>query len=165
MRTKDLFKSSKISWRDSDIDAWFDDEQEATEGERFVTIMPRAMTFKEIWGDSSPAFSLADVDSIIESNDPRLSRGTCNLFLVQGAGVLRTVRVYWHGDGWGVLAGSVGDPNRGGVGDQVFSRDSLPFAKSEPFVPQASLGHSVTLSLDDAIRICKENGLTVTKTY
>ncbi|MEK7660400.1 MAG: hypothetical protein AAB343_04325 [Patescibacteria group bacterium] len=53
-----------------------------------------------------------------------LTNGYANIFYVKDRkGVLRTVYVYWHDDGWNVNAYSVEDPDRWGDGDRVFSRN------------------------------------------
>jgi len=39
--------------------------------------------------------------------------------------VFWAVICYWSGDGWGVIASSVGNPGEWGGGDQVFSRNSF----------------------------------------
>src|SRR3989344_2010685 len=60
-----------------------------------------------------------------------LNNGWANIFYIRDQNVLRTVYVYWSGDGWDVSAFPVGGPARWGVGRHVFSRNSdlLP---SEP---------------------------------
>ncbi len=60
------------------------------------------------------------------------------LFEVKGQWcVLRAVHVYWHDDGWGVGARSVGVSSGWFDGRQVFSRNSSVLKSSEP-VPAAS---------------------------
>lgn len=54
-----------------------------------------------------------------------LNNGSANIFYVRDrSGALRTVRVFWDGDGWNVFAIPVGDPYGWRGGSHVFSRIS-----------------------------------------
>ncbi len=64
-----------------------------------------------------------------------LTNGWANIFYVRdSAGVLRTVRVFWGGVGWGVDAYSVGGPYVWNDGHRVFSRNS-DLKSLEPSAP------------------------------
>lgn len=55
-----------------------------------------------------------------------LNNGSANIFYIKDQkGVLRTVRVYWLGDGWDVDAGDVSYPYVWLLGYRVFSRKPL----------------------------------------
>jgi hypothetical protein len=92
--------------------------------------------------------------------DTTANKGDWMIFYCKDiSGVLRAVNVCWYDSGWGVRASSVEGPGEWGGGGQVFSRN--------PFDTQHSmtLSSSDTQTLDEAIRVCKEAGLTVTKIY
>ena len=55
-----------------------------------------------------------------------LTNGRANIFYIRDQnGVLRVVRVHWHGGGWDIYADSVESPGKWFDGYQVFSRNLI----------------------------------------
>ena len=73
--------------------------------------------------------------------------GDIDGLVYDSSGVLRTVNVYWNGDGWNVNANPIGNPNRWNDGNHVFSRNSTSFSlgirsgsfRHKTFLPTAEL--------------------------
>ncbi len=83
----------------------------------------------DLSGEEAAESSLADIWALMEAQPTGkegqlLTNGWANIFYVRDKdNVLRAVRVYWYGDGWGVSAYALDDGcwNDGG---QAFSRNS-----------------------------------------
>lgn len=94
----------------------------------------------ELGGEAKAETTLMEMFSLMEKQKHGedgclLNNGYANIFYVRDqTGVLRAVRVYWHGGGWDVGACSVKDPGGWRVGGQVFSRNSV-LESSEPSAP------------------------------
>lgn len=94
----------------------------------------------ELGGAGKSETTLSEMFSLMEKQGKGedgvlLNNGYANIFYIKDdAGVLRTVFVYWVGDGWYVRADSVESPGRWSGGRQVFSRNSV-LESSETSVP------------------------------
>ena len=95
---------------------------------------------EELGGEAKAETTLSEMFSLMEKqkhgeDGVLLNNCWVNLFYIKDvAGVLRTVCVYWDGDGWRVSADSVGFPYSWRGGYQVFSRNSV-LESSEPSAP------------------------------
>lgn len=152
-------KLKDISYTSSNFKTWFG-KMEFPEVSDMIPLiskkLPRYMNDNEIFSELKPQeVTLSEVYFTLQS----LDKSIWSLFYMKDTeGVLRTVDVYWGGKGWVVLAFSVLDPHEWLAGGQVFSRN---FSETE----KVSLSSSDTLTLESAIKICKEAGLVVTKIY
>lgn len=124
----------KISWLGDDFKAWFLNkiEEPAAEATLRSAKLPRSSVDEPILTelDDTAETTLGEMFSLLE-RQPNGERGTllnddrANIFYVLDvAGALRVVGLYWRGDGWGVHAHSVGSPFPWFDGSQVFSRNS-----------------------------------------
>ena len=100
--------------------------------------------------------SLGDLAYILKDFD---KSEWCLFYIKDKAGTLRAVSAYWVADGgfWGVDANPVVGPGVWIAGVRVFSRKFLSNSDNQTLSP------SDTLSLEKAIKVCKENGLVVYK--
>lgn len=94
----------------------------------------------ELGGAEKSETTLSEMFSLMEKQGKGedgvlLNNGYANIFYIKdGAGVLRTVHVYWGDDGWFVVAFFVESLGKWGVDNQVFSRNSV-LESSEPSAP------------------------------
>jgi hypothetical protein len=95
----------------------------------------------ELGGEAKAETTLSEMFSLMEKqkngeDGVLLNNGYANIFYIRdGALVLRTVVVSWHGEGWSVCADSFEGAYGWGDGDQVFSRNSSVLESSVPSVP------------------------------
>lgn len=142
---------NNITYINLNFKEWFGD-MTFTKSKKFTPLISkklhRNMNDKEILGELKPEkVSLADVSDTIQT----LDRAVWALFYVKDVnGVLRTVRVFWRGDGWHVFANSVGDIRAWYAGYRVFSRNFLDAVKDSTLTP----------CLPDTLEI---NGITYVK--
>ena len=155
-------KLKNVSFTGSNFDSWFGDMEFKEADKKYQPLtskkLPRYMTGQEILDELKPEeVSLSDVWETIQT----MSHDTWALFFVRdNTSVLRLVCVVWGGGGWDVSAGETSNAYGWRGDDQVFSRK---FGNLDTL--NQTLSHSETLTLESAIKICKENGLTVTKIY
>lgn len=154
-------KLKNISYTGNNFDKWFGDI-DFPEIDSMIPLeskkLPRSMNDQEILAELKPEpVLLSEVYKTLDAMD----KSTLALFYVKDvSGVLRAVDVGWDVDGWLVDADGVARPDAWSDGNQVFSRNwNLDTLKS------VTLSSSDTLSLESAIKTCKENGLIVTKVY
>lgn len=136
----------KISYLGDNFNAWFLNGDGKTEDPiseqilRYHKLRQSSVDgpiITELGGEAKAETTLLEMFSLMEKqkhgeDGVLLNNGWANIFYIKdSAGVLRSVRVRWRGDGWGVLADSVEDPRGWLVGDQVFSRNSV-LESSEP---------------------------------
>jgi len=82
-------------------------------------------------GETKVETTLTEMFSLMEKqkngeSGVLLTNGYANIFYIEDVGgILRAVYVSWSGDGWYVIADSVGTPYRWIGGGQVFSRNPL----------------------------------------
>lgn len=139
----------KISYLGDNFTAWFLSGDSKTEDpimeqtlryHKLRQFSVDAPIITELGGEAKAETALSEMFSLMEKqkhgeNGVLLNNGWANIFYIKdGAGVLRAVCVYWRGGGWGVGAGSVGDPGRWPGGYRVFSRNSV-LESSEPLDP------------------------------
>lgn len=117
--------------------------------------LERVMSDQEIQDEFNPSeVSLEEIAKTLKE----LDTSTWSIFYAKDKdGVLRTVSVYWCGDGWLAFASAL-DDYRWFVGGQVFSRNS--FAPTTPSVP-LSPKHldSLESRLEKVERILKHHNL------
>lgn len=123
MKTSKKF-STITSYQNHYFTEWFGDMEfnDASKSSTLFSIkLPRIMSDQEIMAELKPTeLTLGEVYYALETAD----RSGWTLFYVKDKdGVLRAVRVFWRGDGWGVRARSVEDPDGWYDGFQVFSRN------------------------------------------
>jgi hypothetical protein len=144
---------NNISYVGDNFEEWFGDmECEESKCEYTKTELTLSMNDPLVLKKIKPnKFTLGEILYLL----PKLDKDEWNIFYCEDkSGVLRAVVVSWDADGWDVYAYSVESPFVWKAGDLVFSRNS-----SEPLNHQTS----DTLTLEKAIALCKENGLTVSK--
>lgn len=94
----------------------------------------------ELGGEAKAETTLSEMFSLMErqkngEDGVLLNNDYATIFYIRDHdGVLRAVRVFWHGDGWSVSAYSVEDPCRWVGGYHVFSRNFV-FESSETSSP------------------------------
>lgn len=153
MKAKEIFKvgENNIGYVESSFLQEFGDE-EITEGSvlRFDKL-PRYMTDSEIIKEFNiQECTLGDVLATLKAAPEELKDGYWNIFYIKGHA--RVVLVRWYGSGWLVdVWGRDGNGWRAGI--RVFS----PATETRVL----GTGSSDTLTLENAIKICKENGLKV----
>jgi len=152
MKTIQKFKE-KFSYQSPRFQNWFGD-MEFTEDKKeiFSTVLEEDMNDEEILKELKPTpVSLGQVFNA------SLNKSEWNIFYCNDiSGVLRTVFVNWSAYGWYVDADPVEDPEAWDTGDRVFSA-SPPETQTDPL--------TLSPSLQEAIKICQDNGLTVSKVY
>ncbi|MGV8131601.1 MAG: hypothetical protein ACP5N7_05885 [Candidatus Pacearchaeota archaeon] len=89
-------------------------------------ILPKPMSYKEIFEEYSPnEISLDELAYLLKNDEELLKNGYPNIFYIKdNSDVLRAVHVRWSDGGWLVDALSVGDSLRWYDGNQMFSRNS-----------------------------------------
>lgn len=151
MKIKD--NNNICSHQSKNFQNWFSDvEFEEKETKLYSKVLKESMSDERIFKELNPKeVSLGDMFSYLKTKADKKER---MIFYVKDIdGVLRSVGVNWENDGWVVDAYFVEYPYEWSAVRRVFS--ASPFEISLPY----------TLSLEKAIEICKENGLTVAKTY
>lgn len=153
MKAKETFKvgENKIGYVASSFLEEFGDE-EVREGSMLkFDKLSRYMTDSEIIKEFGvQECTLGDVLATLKDASEELKDGYANIFYIKGHA--RVVNVYWFRSGWGV-----DDWGRGGrrwhAGRRVFS--------SATETHQLGTGSFDPLTLENAIKICKEAGLKV----
>lgn len=130
----------KISYLGDNFKSWFlegDGKIEELIGEqtlRYAKLRKSSVDgpiISELGGETKAETALAEMFSLMkeQANGEAgilLNNGYANIFYVHDlSGVLRTVDVFWYGDGWYVFASAVENPFRWDDGSQVFSRKPL----------------------------------------
>lgn len=116
--------------------------------------LERSMTDEEIISEFKiQECTLADVLETLKNATSEMKNGYSNLFYIQGH-PSRVVGVLWGGGGW-----DVGGWDRG-VG--TWHEDERVFSPAtDTLTPSSS--PSASMTLDEAVKICKKNGLKVIK--
>jgi hypothetical protein len=153
MKTSQKFKE-KFTYQSLNFQEWFGGIEFKKDTKKiFSTVLKEDMNDEKILKELKPTpVSLGQIFNEVE----KLDKDEWNIFYCNDvSGVLRAVRVDWNDDGWIVIAYPVGLPGAWVAGLRVFS--------ASPFSPQNSPPDP--LSLEEAIKICQDNGLTVSKVY
>lgn len=157
-KVSDIFKvgENKIGWVDGGFTKEYGND-EFTEGLMLHSSkLSRSMKDSEIIKEFGiQECTLGDVLETLKNATEDMKDGYANVFYIKGHPSL-VVSVYWHSDGgeWRVGGWLRGVSSWSG-GYRVFS----PATVSSNLIPL----NSETLTLSQAIKICKENGLKVIK--
>ena len=160
-KVKDEFIKNKnnIGYVDSDFTKEFGNDEITSRSVLKAQTLQRDMTDSDILREFKiEECTLGDVLETLKSATPDMKDGYSNIFYIKGH-PSRVVDVDWcaFDGGWDVYAWRR-DYGSWNEGERVFSP-----ATSGP-ESSSALG-SETLALENAIKICKENGLKVTKEY
>lgn len=160
MKTKDCFKYKNISYRDDDLDTFLPEEQKDLELGS-VKSFPMGMTFLEACEKYAGtkdekellkyAFTLVHIESMLEQPEryELKTDGYSNLFLVENnEGGVSVVSARQLDVQWLVRVDRLGDDDEWLGGGHFFFRN-------------LTLENSDTLTLAQAIEICKKAGLLV----
>lgn len=154
-KIKDEFVVGKnsIGYVDSDFKREYEDVELPSIGAVLKSFkLQRSMNDSEIFNEFKiQECTLADVLETLKNATSEMKDGYSNLFYIKDH-PSRVVRVIWGGDIWRVFVCYRGDDAWGGDG-RVFSPATGPqILSSSP---------SASMTLDEAIKICKENSLKV----
>lgn len=156
-KAKDEFVVGKnsIGYVDSDFKREYEDVELPSSGSVLkLHKLGRSMNDSEIISEFKiEECTLADVLKTLKNATSEMKDGYSNLFYIQG-NTSHTVVVFWDVRNWSVGAWDVDDYAWDG-GTRVFS------PATDTITPSSSPSASITL--DEAIRICKDNGLKVIK--
>lgn len=160
MKTKIKIGNLGINWIGTNFKEWFGEPSVTPKKVDFlISVLEQPMNDKEIFEKYKPnECTLDDVAFALTNNIIQKDWFGGIFYIKDSAGVLRTVDVFWYGDGWDVGAGPVGYPFRWPDGLRVFSRNSV-LESSEP--EPKTLSPSESLTLESAIKMVKDNGLKV----
>lgn len=124
----------KISYLGDNFKRWFLDKTEEPMAEqvlRYAKLKKSSVDgpiIAELGGDAKAETTLTEFFAVLKQQGHGISGALLNndwaniFYILDESGLLRAVRAYWRGGGWGVGADEVSCPRAWRGGNQVFSR-------------------------------------------